>query len=119
MVQDFTSNNWSTQDPIGIGSKTPAVGTEQFWLLRMRIKTSHQESRVGFVLYHQKDLVIMDYGQFVDIEAYEFPSLVEGNRDERKQINNWYMAGNQPRYNNEGFIVLVKMILRLCRIFGA
>jgi hypothetical protein len=60
----------------------------------------------------------MDYGQFVDIEAYEFPGSVEGNRDERKQTN-WYMAGNQPRYNNEGFIVLMRMILQLCRIFGA
>ena len=60
----------------------------------------------------------MDYGQFVDIEAYEFPGSMEGYRDERKQAN-WYMAGNQQRRNeDEGFIVLMKMIVRLCKMFG-
>ena len=61
----------------------------------------------------------MDYGQFVDIEAYEFPGLVEGYRDEQKYTNYWHLTGNQQlRNEDEGFIVVMKMIVRLCKMFG-
>ena len=55
----------------------------------------------------------MDYGQFIDIEEFQ---EIEINREN----NNWYTVHRhmQRRNEDEGFIVLLKMIVQLCKMFG-
>lgn len=56
----------------------------------------------------------MDYGQFIDIE-----NIGEGERN--REYENWYTMQRysyRQRNEDEGFIVLLKMIVQLCKMFG-
>lgn len=56
----------------------------------------------------------MDYGQFIDIE-----NIGEGERN--REYENWYTTQRysyRQRNEDEGFIVLLKMIVQLCKMFG-
>jgi hypothetical protein len=55
----------------------------------------------------------MDYGQFIDIEEIQ---EIETNREN----NNWYTVHrHRQRINeDEGFIVLLKMIVQMCKMIG-
>lgn len=55
----------------------------------------------------------MDYGQFIDIENI-------GEGETNRENNNWYTVHRHRHRRNEdeGFIVLLKMIVQMCKMFG-